>query len=239
MRREYQRWHSQSLGRDMELLVFGEKGARVLVFPTSMGRFFDWEDRGLVKSLAPRIESGEFQLFCIDSVDGESWYADARHPADRVRRQMQYDDYCLKEVVPFTLTKNANPFLIVTGASFGGYHAVNFGLKHPEQAGRVLSMSGLCNIRRFTDGYYDENIYFNNPVDFIAHEHDLKRLEALRRVDIILAIGKDDPLRQSNEQLSRELWDRGIWHALRLWDGWAHDWPYWEKMLALYLGGHD
>jgi esterase/lipase superfamily enzyme len=26
---------------------------------------------------------------------------------------------------------------------------------------------------------------------------------------------------------------------LRVWDGFAHDWPVWEKMLNLYLAGHD
>jgi len=46
MHREYQHWYSPSLGREMELLIFGHAGARVLVFPTSMGRFFEWEDRG-------------------------------------------------------------------------------------------------------------------------------------------------------------------------------------------------
>jgi len=40
MHRAYHRWHSPSLGRDMELLVYGHAGARVLVFPTSQGRFF-------------------------------------------------------------------------------------------------------------------------------------------------------------------------------------------------------
>ena len=47
MNREYHRWYSRSLDRDMELLVFGHTGARVLVFPTSMGRFFQWEDSGM------------------------------------------------------------------------------------------------------------------------------------------------------------------------------------------------
>ena len=40
-------------------------------------------------------------------------------------------------------------------------------------------------------------------------------------------------------QLSTSLWNKGIGNALRLWDGWSHDWPYWEKMLHLYIGGHD
>ena len=30
-----------------------------------------------------------------------------------------------------------------------------------------------------------------------------------------------------------------VWHALRIWDGWFHDWPCWQRMLDLYLGGHD
>ena len=36
------------------------------------------------------------------------------------------------------------------------------------------------------------------------------------------------------------LWQ--LWHhrnALRLWDGFAHDWPVWERMLPMYIGGHD
>jgi esterase/lipase superfamily enzyme len=239
MKREYHRWHSPSLRRDMELLVFGHAGARILAFPTSMGRFYDWEDRGLVGGvLRHGLENGFIQLICVDSVDAESWYS-PRPPTERVGRHIQYDDYLLGEVLPLTRSLNANPFLIVTGASFGGYHAVNFALKHPEHVGRVLNMSGLCDIRRFADGYYDRHLYFNNPVDFLAGEHDPARLDALRRMDIILAVGRDDSLYASNERLSQLLWSKNIWHALRVWDGFAHDWPVWEKMLQLYLSGHD
>ena len=37
MNREYHKWYSPRLGRDMELLVFGHAGLPVLVFPTSGG----------------------------------------------------------------------------------------------------------------------------------------------------------------------------------------------------------
>jgi esterase/lipase superfamily enzyme len=239
MQRQHQRWHSPSLQRDMELLVFGHAGPRAVAFPTSMGRFHDWEDRGLVGVLQEPLESGKLQLFCVDSVDAESWYARSASPAERVRRHVQYDRYLLTEVLPFSSRLNANPFVIVTGASFGAYHAVNFAFRHPESVGRVLGMSGLYDFRQFMDGQYDQEFYFNNPVDFVGGEHDPERLAALRRLDIILAIGHDDPSRPSNEHLSGILWGKGIWHALRLWDGWAHDWPYWKKMLTLYIGGHD
>jgi esterase/lipase superfamily enzyme len=238
MNREYHRWYSPSLHRDMELLVFGHAGARVLVFPTSQGRFYEWEDRRMMDTLGEHLHRGWVQVFCVDSVDAESWYAH-RHPAGRVARHEQYHDYLIREVLPLSQRLNPNPFLIVTGASFGGFHAVSFGLRHPELVGRILSLSGLCDIRSFTGSYYDDTLYFNNPCDFIPNEHEPHRLARLRRQDIILAVGRDDRLRASNERLTAVLWGKGIGNALRLWDGWAHDWPYWHKMIGLYIGGHD
>jgi esterase/lipase superfamily enzyme len=239
MHREYQRWYSPSLGREMELLIFGHAGARVLVFPTSMGRFFDWEDRGMIGALGEHLERGWLQLYCVDSVDSESWYCRWAHPASRAWRHVQYENYLCHEVLPLTVHRNPNPFLITTGASFGAYHAVNFALRHPGLVSRTIGLSGIYDIRDWTDGYHDDNIYFNNPCAYIPNEHDGGRLEALRRLDIILVVGHDDPLRSNNEHLSNFLWGKSIWHALRIWDGWAHDWPWWQQMIRLYIGGHN
>jgi esterase/lipase superfamily enzyme len=239
MKREYHRWYSPSLGRDMELLIFGHGGARLLVFPTSMGRFYEWEDRGMVQALGEPLERGWLQMICIDSVDAESWYARWKHPGARAWRNTQYENYILHEALALSWQINPNPFLITTGASFGAYHAVNFALRHPHIVGRALGMSGVYDIRRWTDGYHDDTIYFHNPVEYIPNEHDWGRLEALRRMDIILATGRDDPLRSGTEEMSAVLWNKGIWNAIRLWDGWAHDWPWWTKMVQLYVFGHD
>lgn len=239
MKRDYRRWYSPSLGRDMELLIFGHAGARLLVFPTSMGRFFEWEDRGMTVVLGEHLERGWLQMYCADSVDAESWYARWKHPADRALRQAQYDSYLLREVLPLSHQLNDNPFLITTGASFGAYQAINFAFRHPHLVGRTIGMSGIYDIRDWTDGYHDHNVYFNNPVSYVPNEHDRGRLEALRRMDIILVTGSDDPRRSGSEDLSTILWQKEIGNALRIWDGWAHDWPWWEKMIALYIGGHD
>jgi esterase/lipase superfamily enzyme len=239
MHRSYHRWHSPSLGHDMELLVFGHAGARVLAFPASMHPFYDWEDRGLVGSIAGRLERGHFQLFCLSQIDRQSWYAWGKHPADRARRYRDYDRYLTDEVIPFTRSLNPHPFLMTAGPSFGAYHAINFAMRHPHLVGRALGMSGIYDIRRFTGSHYDENIYYNNPVDYLANEADPDRLAALRRMDIVLAVGRDDPLLGGNEHLSRVLWEKDIWHALRIWDGFAHDWPVWASMLPLYIAGHD
>jgi esterase/lipase superfamily enzyme len=58
-------------------------------------------------------------------------------------------------------------------------------------------------------------------------------------MDIILVTGRDDPNRASTEAISASLWNKGIGNALRLWDGWSHDWPWWRDMIRLYIGGHD
>src|SRR5256885_16647346 len=81
MQRDYIKEYSHRLGRDMEILHFGHAGRTLLVFPTSMGRFFQWEDFGLVDALGDVIESGAFQLVCVDNVDGESRHDRGRPPA--------------------------------------------------------------------------------------------------------------------------------------------------------------
>jgi esterase/lipase superfamily enzyme len=239
MNREYHRWYSPSLGHDMELLVFGHAGARVIVFPTSMGRFFQWEDMGMIEALGEQLEDGQLQVFCVDSVDDESWYAKHKEPAERARRHMYYDSYLRNEVVPFTQAHSSNPYLMTTGTSFGAYHAVNFAFRYPQLVNRVIGLSGLYDVKKFTGGYSDDNVYFNNPCDFMVNEHDPERLEAFHRMDIILAVGRDDSSCYNNEYFSNILWSKGIWHALRIWDGWVHDWPWWRDMIRIYINGHD
>jgi esterase/lipase superfamily enzyme len=239
MNREYHAWHSPSLHRNMELLVFGHAGARVLVFPTSMGRFYEWEDRGMMAALGEHIERGWIQLYCVDSVDEESWYARWKEPGARAWRHMEYENYLLHEVLPLMDSRNPTPYLIVTGASFGAYHAMNFGLRHPDITNRIIAMSGLYDIERWLGGYRDDNTYYNCPCLYVPDEYDESRLNLLRKLDIIMAIGRDDPNIVNNRWLSGALWGKGIGNALREWDGWAHDWPWWLKMIQLYIGGHD
>lgn len=222
----------------MDLLEFGHAGARLIAFPTSMGSFFEWEDQGMIRALSHHLENGWLQLICVSSVDKESWYSEA-HPYHRVRRHDQYDSYLLNEVLPFTWHRNPTPFVITAGASFGAYYAIDFGFRYPQWVNRVISMSGLCDIRKFCDGYHDELVYFHNPIEFLKNEHEGWRLDALRKQDVILAVGRGDGLVHQNRELSGTLWQKGIGNALREWDGFAHDWPWWHKMINLYVGGHD
>jgi esterase/lipase superfamily enzyme len=120
MRREYHSWYSTELERPMELLNFGHDGQPLIVFPTACGRFYEHEDRGMVDVLRDKIEAGRLQLFCVDSVDAESWYNREVEPSQRVARHVQYEKYILGEVLPFLRTRNFRQNLAAMGCSFGG-----------------------------------------------------------------------------------------------------------------------
>ena len=240
MNRDYQHWYSPALNREMELLVYGHAGAKVIIFPTSRGHFYEWEDRGMIYgALREPLERGWLQAFCVDAIDEESWYARWAHPGGRAYRHHQYFEYLHNELLPFTRWKNPNPYLMTMGASFGAFHSMGFGLKYPFEVSRVLGICGLYDIREFTGGYSDDYVYFNNPIQFVANEHDGNRLDAMRRMDIMIVVGTGDPQLQWSRDMSGMLWGKGIGNALREWDGWIHDWPYWQQVVPTYIFGHD
>ncbi|NNE34485.1 MAG: esterase, partial [Rhodothermales bacterium] len=97
----------------MDLLVFGHSGTPLLVFPSSLGRFYEWEDFGMISSLAPQLESGSNQLICVDSIDAESLYNKHVDPYTRMSRHNQYQAYVLNEVVPFVRHRAGTDFIMV------------------------------------------------------------------------------------------------------------------------------
>jgi esterase/lipase superfamily enzyme len=239
MHGHHQSWHSPNVGRQMHVRWFGHAGARVLVFPTTMGNHDEWPNRYMPDVLREQIERGWIQLFCLDHNHDLSWYNKQIRPHERARRHLQYDRYLRDELLPFTQHVNGNPFVIATGASFGGFHAMSFGLRHPEQVHRIIAMSGMFDISGMTGGYTDELVYACSPMAFMEHEWEPSRMAAFRRQDIIMAIGDGDPFIQENRDFSALLWRKGIGNALREWRGHAHDWPWWEQMIGKYIGGHD
>src|SRR5258706_486135 len=68
MEREYVRRWSAALDREMELLRYGHGGQPGVAFPTSKGRFFQWEDFGLIGALASRLAAGSDDPNVRDSV---------------------------------------------------------------------------------------------------------------------------------------------------------------------------
>jgi esterase/lipase superfamily enzyme len=235
MNREYHRWYSPHLGRDMELLVFGHGGTSVVVFPTSMGAFFEYEDRGMVGALADKLRGGALQLYCVSSVDLESWYNRAVHPRDRIDRALAYEQYLLNEVVPLIQHKNPQATLGVTGCSFGAYHAMAFALRHPDLVSNCITLGGSYDIHQFLDGYYDQDCYFLCPPDFLPNLGDEWYLDRYRTRKWVLATGEHDICRRENERMSHLLSVKRIPHSLHVWAGSWHDWLWWQRMAQAYV----
>jgi esterase/lipase superfamily enzyme len=236
MKREFARGYSQELNREMDMLVFGHGGLPMIVFPTSMGKYFEYEDRGMINAIAGKIDRGELQVFCPDGVDSESWYNKGVHPKIRVMRHLQYERHILHELVPYIRRINPSQQLAVTGCSFGGYHAVNFSLKHPDVVTHCISMSGAFDIHQFLDGYYDDDCYFNCPPDFLRNMNDDWFLSRYRQMKIVLAAGEWDMCLDENVKLSHLLNQKAVGHWLDIWgDHTKHDWPWWIKMAEKYF----
>ena len=236
MNREYHKSYSQELHRDVEMLVFGHAGTPLLVFPTSMGKFFEYEDRGMIGVLAPKLERGDLQIFCPDAVDLESWYNKGVHPRVRIARHLQYERYLLYELLPFIRWRNQTPRLATTGCSFGGYHALNFALKHPDVVTHCVSMGGAFDIHQFLDGYYDDDCYFNCPPDFLPNMNDQWFLNKYRQMTWVLATGEWDMCMDQNVKMAAIMHAKGIPHWLDIWgDHTAHDWPFWLRMAEKYF----
>ena len=240
MHREFHRWYTGRLGREMGIQVYGHYGLPLVVFPTSGGDENEYEGQGMIDALAHHIDGGRVKIYCVNSMNNESWYDKQAHPRHRSYVQAMYDAYMAFEVAPFIQDHTRTPGISIstTGSSFGAYHAANTLLKHPDVFKRCLALSGVYDIRSFMSGDYDDNFYFNNPVDYIASLTDGYYLQQLHQCDIHLATGTG-PYEDSGPtyRLSEVLKARGIPHSVDDWgpEG-GHDWPYWKRQMDLYIG---
>lgn len=216
--------------------MFGHTGVPVFVFPTSGGRFHEFEDQGMVAALAAKIDSGRLQLFCVDSVNMESWYNREIHPRMRIARHMQYEQYLLNEVLPLVREKNREAKLLALGCSFGGYHAANLALRRPEIFGGFVSLSGAFDPSPFLDGYYDEDCYYHLPTHYLPRLTDPWFLDCFRGNKMVMATGWDDHCLAENQKLDQILNEKAISHRFDVWEAEnSHDWPTWRKMVVEYL----
>jgi esterase/lipase superfamily enzyme len=228
---QYFKWHSPILGRETEMLVFGDRGYPLILFPTSMGRYFQNKDFKLIDSIQWYIDNGYVKVYCVDSIDEDSWYNKKVHPAVRVQNHLVYDRFLHDEIMPRALQETGHSKISVAGCSFGGYHAVNFAFRYPEKIAYLFSMSAAFDIKPQMDGYYDDQVYYNNPPDYLPALEN----PALYEMGIVLGAGEHDICLEANKQLSEILNKKGVNHWLDIRMGAVHDWPIWREMLPSYL----
>lgn len=231
MQEQFIQFYSHHLEKEIDMLVFGHAGIPVVLFPTTMGRYYENRDFKLVESARWFVEQGLVQIYCPDSINTDSWYNRGIHPSHKVLRHIQYDRFLSEELVPQLQLKTTSHKIAVAGPSFGGYHAANFAFRHPSKVSHLLSMSGAFDIKSFLNDYYDENVYFNNPIDFMPNANDAN----LWGMQIMLGTSEWDICLDSNRKMSEILNAKGIDHWLDVRGQQKHDWPLWREMFPHYL----
>ncbi|MEO0788034.1 MAG: alpha/beta hydrolase-fold protein [Bacteroidota bacterium] len=230
MQESHTKFYSHHLGHDVDVLIYGDRGYPVVIFPTTLGRYYEAKDFGLIESASWFIEQGLVQIYCPDSVNHASWYGKV-HPAERVARHHRYDEFLYNEFIPQIRWKTGTGKIVAAGASFGGFSAANFAFRHPEYVSHLFSMSGSFDIKSFMSDYYSNEVYFHNPVDFVPGlDHP-----DIWKMKIILGTSEWDICREPTETFSAILNKKGINHWLDM-RGWKeHDWPLWKEMFPHYL----
>src|SRR5437588_4711415 len=235
MERRITSWHSPALGMEMPVVAYGHEGYPLLMFPTAAADYLEYERFHLIEAISPFIDSGKIRAYAINSVNRYSLLNDQMPPRLKAELLTQYDRYVADEVLPLirrdTGQQDARP--MTTGASLGAFLAANAYFKHPDLFRGVIAMSGSYDIKAYLHGYYDDNVYFNNPLDYLPNLNDDYYLPILRRADgIYILCGRgayEDPKR--SQQLSDILKSKGIPHTLDLWVADVnHDWPWWRTM---------
>jgi esterase/lipase superfamily enzyme len=231
MQEKYHKWYSPNLNAEVEMIVFGDSGYPVVLFPTSMGSYHENKDQKLIESARWFIEQGLIQIYCPSSIDKDSFYNKKIHPFHRIENHSWYDKMICHEIVEKIKNNTHTGKVAMAGCSFGGYHAVNFAFKHPGYVSHVFSMSGAFSIKSFMDGFWNDSVFFNSPEDFLSGLNDRE----LWNMDIVLGTSNLDICLDANLNLSKILAHKDVNHWLDIRANRKHDWPVWREMFPHYL----
>jgi esterase/lipase superfamily enzyme len=242
MERRHVTLHSGVIGADLGLLAYGHYGRPVLAFPSQQGHCEDYERMGMVDAVAGLIDAGRMKLYCVDTIDGRTWHDESLALEERARRHGAYEAWILDQVVPFVHADCAGaPEILLTGPSFGAYHAANFALKRADLFPVAICQSGIYDVSVLGWGERGDAVYFNNPADYVGQMQG-DHLEWLRgRLSLLIVCGQgqwEDTTGslESSKRFAGLLAEKGLRHELDLWGhDVPHDWPSWRAQIAHHL----
>lgn len=239
MQRHITKWYSPRLNKNMEVVRYGYYGFALLMFPTAAADYLEYERFYLIDAIRPFIDSGKVKVFSINSINSESWLNQRMRTRDKAIRHQQYNGYVTEELVPYIYSECGGKIpIITTGASLGAFHAVNTALRRPDLFDGFIAMSGTYDVKLYTGNYYDENCYFNSPVDYMPKLNDHATLEEMRRDKRYYFVSGQGNYEHppATKEMSEILWSKGIPNQCDLWGkDMPHDWVTWRKMLPYYL----
>uniref|UniRef100_UPI00403F9B90 esterase family protein n=1 Tax=Candidatus Enterococcus willemsii TaxID=1857215 RepID=UPI00403F9B90 len=232
--------YSGHLNREMNFNVYGHAGKPVVVFPSSGGSQNEFADFGMIEACQSFIDRGLLRFYTPDSIDKESWLAET-NAHSMAENHNRYDEYIVNEFVPLIRYEaNWDGPMVATGCSMGGFHTVNFALKHPDVFDTSIALSGVYDARFFTGEFYgDQAVYFNSPIDYLPGLNEPWFIDQYRQNTFIIAVGQGDwegPHIEATRQLQGIFSDK----QLPAWfDYWGHDvphdWDAWRNQLPYFF----
>ena len=237
----YEKHWSNILGRDMEFKVYGHGGKTVMFVPCQGGRFFDFENFKMLDCWAPWIESGQCRVFSIDCLDDIAWAAKGADNRWRIENHERWFRYVVEELVPFIYhIAGHNGGIMTFGASMGAMHAANFYYRRPDIFDSCFAISGLYDNKEFFGDYCDDLVYNNCPALFLRNmpqDHWYMDLYNSQKSLIVCGQGAwEEPLLESTRLLDTVCCEKGIRTRFEYWGlDVDHDWPWWFKMVPVYL----
>lgn len=233
MERTLDSFHSSALNADMPVAVYGHDGPALLMFPSAAADYLEYERFYLIDSIKHLVEAGRLRCYSINSINAQSWLNSEIEPRQKAIRHQEFNRYVKDEVVPYIKNQIGNAGIYTFGVSFGALHAMNTLLRNPELYVGTLSMSGVYDLKSYTKGYFDEDVYFNSPADYIPNLTDENILSEIRKKKIIIYTGSgeyEDP--SQSWKFAEILGNKQIPNMVECWDHtWRHDWPTWREML--------
>ncbi|MDP4240338.1 MAG: alpha/beta hydrolase-fold protein [Bacteroidota bacterium] len=241
----YHKEYSHSLGRDMEYKIYGHQGKPVLVFPTSNGRFYQYEDSGMINAISSFIQDGKIQVWTADGIDWETFFSDGWNNLSKIERHEAYFNYIRDELVPgilWTSQENNNgdsQKIVVTGCSMGAYHAANFYFRYPWHIDTVVALSGVYSTDYFFGNYKPVEIYLNSPIDYLKN-NNAYYIDRFRNSNLIFCCGQgayEDFMLEDTYKLKGVFDEKGIHAWFDIWGNESvHDWTWWHKQIEYFLG---
>jgi esterase/lipase superfamily enzyme len=224
------------------VLVYGHYGRPLLAFPSEQGPAWQYEERGMIGAIEELLEAGRVKVYCVDSWDAGTWHDRELPLEERARRHDVYERWLLERVVPFIHDDLGGPQeIMLTGPSFGAYHAANLALRRADLFPLAICQSGVYDVSVIGWGERGEATYFHNPMDYVRHLHG-DHLEWLRgHVSLLLTVGQGQwedttGALDSTRRFAGLLGEKGIRHELDVWGHeWPHDWQSWRSQLAHHL----
>ena len=233
-------WYSPHLQKEMPVAVYGHYGFALLMIPTAAADYLEYERFQLIDTLSSLIDGGKLKVFSINSINTESWMNPYISPSEKSQRHRQFNDYVFEEVIPFIKTHTSpHTPIIACGASFGALHSMNLFLKKPELINGVIGLSGVYDLTEYTNGYFDDDVYFNSPQHFMPNLTDHHILEEIRKGSPIYIFSgsgaHEDP--NASRSFASILYNKGINYELDIWGSeWPHDWQTWRAALPNCIG---